>query len=74
MLPNLIARTRLLSFVAREALAGGHGMDQLREVELQATTLTRTIGLAVRDGAYLPPAAQLLRGMLREHAQGGLVG
>ena len=69
MLPNLIARTRLLSFLAREALAGGHGMDQLREVALAETTLTRTIGLAVREGAYLPPAAQLLRGMLREHAQ-----
>ena len=68
MLPNLIARTRLLSFIAREALAGGHGMDQLREVQLAETTLTRTIGLAVREGAYLSPAAQLLRGMLREHA------
>ncbi|ANI16467.1 LysR family transcriptional regulator [Pseudomonas citronellolis] len=69
MLPNLIARTRLLSFVARETLDGGlHGMNQLREVKLAETTLTRTMGLAVREGAYLSPAAQLLRGMLREHA------
>ncbi|MFZ5956288.1 LysR family transcriptional regulator [Pseudomonas knackmussii] len=68
MLPRLIARTRLLSFMARETLGGGHGVDQLREVPLAETTLDRSIGLAVRDGAYLSPAAQLLRDMLREHA------
>lgn len=68
MLPRLIARTQLLSFMARETLGGGHGVDQLREVALAETTLDRSIGLAVRSGAYLSPAAQLLQEMLREHA------
>ncbi|KAF1070258.1 MAG: HTH-type transcriptional regulator CynR [Pseudomonas citronellolis] len=68
MLPSLIARTGLLSFIAREALQSGTGREQLREVPLAATTLHRSIGLAVRSGAYLSPAAHLLIELLREHA------
>jgi DNA-binding transcriptional LysR family regulator len=66
LLPRLIARTRLLSFLARETLDHGHGMSRLREVPLAETTMSRTVAVSVRAQGYLPPAAAAMVELLRE--------
>ncbi|WP_297844786.1 LysR family transcriptional regulator [Pseudomonas sp.] len=66
LLPRLIAQTNLLSFIAREMLEFGTGMKYLREVPLPQTTMKRTIGLTLRMGGYLSPAAQAMVQMLRD--------
>ncbi|PHN62213.1 LysR family transcriptional regulator [Pseudomonas viridiflava] len=65
LLPNLIAQSNLLSFVARESLEFGKTMQHLREVPLEQTTMKRTIGVTLRSGGYLSPAAQGMLQMLR---------
>lgn len=69
LLPRLIARTNLLSFLARETLEFGKGVDRLREVPLPETTMTRTIGVTLRTGGYLSPAAQTLVQLLQDDAK-----
>ncbi|MDE1168009.1 MAG: LysR family transcriptional regulator [Pseudomonas sp.] len=69
VLPRLIAHTNLLSFLARESLEYGQGMSLLREVPLAQTTMTRTIGVTVRAGAYQSPAAQVMLSMLKDRGQ-----
>nr|WP_316641716.1 LysR family transcriptional regulator [uncultured Roseateles sp.] len=64
LLPQLITRTDLLSFVSRHTLGQGRG---LREVALADTTLTRRLGVSQRREGYLSPAAQRLLALLREH-------
>ncbi|MFJ4256353.1 LysR family transcriptional regulator [Pseudomonas monteilii] len=66
LLPRLIERTRLLSFVARETLEYGQGMSRLREVPLVETTMSRTVAVSIRSGGYLPPAAARMVELLRE--------
>lgn len=70
LLPRLIARTQLLSFLARETLEFGQGMSRLREVPLIETTMKRTVAVSVRAEGYLPSAAAALVELLRE--KGGL--
>ncbi|MCE1117305.1 MULTISPECIES: LysR family transcriptional regulator [Pseudomonas] len=65
LLPRLIARTRLLSFLARETLEHGQGMAQLREVRLAETTMSRTVALLTRAEGYMPPAAQMMVALLK---------
>lgn len=69
MMSRLIARTNLLSFLARETLEFGNGRDRLVEVPMAETTMRRSIGMTLRNGAYLSPAAQAMLRMLKE--QGG---
>lgn len=69
MLPRLIARTNLLSFLARETLQFSQGMNRLREVQLPATTMQRTVAVTVRAEGYLPSAAATLVSMLRENGR-----
>jgi DNA-binding transcriptional LysR family regulator len=66
LLPRLIAQTRLLSFIARETLEYGKNMQYLREVPLEATTMTRTICVILRREGYLSPAAHAMVQMLRD--------
>lgn len=66
LLPRLIARTRLLSFVARETLEFGQGMSRLREVPLAETTMSRTVAVSVRAEGYLPPSAAAMVELLRD--------
>ncbi|HDS1734681.1 LysR substrate-binding domain-containing protein [Pseudomonas sp. BP8] len=66
MLPRLIARSGLLSFVARETLEHGHGMARLREVPLAETTMSRTVAVSIRAEGYLPPAAVAMVELLKE--------
>ncbi|NIF24953.1 LysR family transcriptional regulator [Pantoea sp. Tr-811] len=69
LLPRLIARTRLLSFAARETLAYGLGRSWLREVPLAQTTMRRTVSVLVRTEGYLSPAAGALVDLLKEKGQ-----
>ncbi len=70
LLPALILRTGLLSFVSRRTLHSGgqngqNGQGMLREVALADTTLHRTLGVTHRRGAYLSPAARRLVSLLK---------
>lgn len=67
LLPRLIAQTNLLSFIARETLEHGHGMSPLREVRLKQTTMERSVGISIRAGGYIPPAASALVELLKEN-------
>lgn len=64
LLPALIARTGLLSFLSRRTLAENR---MLSEVPLAETTLIRSLGVTHRRGAYLSPAAGRLVELLRAH-------
>lgn len=69
LLPGLIARTHLLSFLSRLTLASGGKYSGLREVPLRDTTLRRRLGVMYRKEGYLSPAAQRLVGLLRNQGQ-----
>lgn len=62
LLPRMIARTDLLSFVSRHTLAQARG---LREVPLEETTLRRTLGVTCLRSGVLSPAAQRVMDVLR---------
>jgi DNA-binding transcriptional LysR family regulator len=64
LLPRLIARTELLSFVSRHTM-GHDPLRALKEVKLKDTTLTRKLGVSQRREGYLSPAAQRLLDLLR---------
>jgi len=66
LLPRLIARTDLLSFVSRHMMGQGQQRG-LKEVVLKETTLTRKLGVSQRRGGCLSPAAQRLLALLRSH-------
>ncbi|WP_076998998.1 LysR family transcriptional regulator [Variovorax sp. KK3] len=65
LLPRLIARTDMLSFLSRHNLEAGGQYGSLREVALKETTLKRLLGVTYRKEGYLSPAAQRLLGLLR---------
>ena len=65
LLPRLIARTELLSFVSRHNLEAGGHYGALREVPLKETTFERYLGVTYRREGYLSPAAQRLLRLLR---------
>ncbi|HEX7889672.1 MAG TPA: LysR family transcriptional regulator [Ramlibacter sp.] len=65
LLPRMVARTELLTFVSRHTLALERSAD-LREVKLQATTLRRDLGVTYRKAGYLSPAAERVLKLLRQ--------
>lgn len=65
LLPRLIAKTQLLSFLARETLVSGRWQSTLREVPIPETTMTRTVAVSVRAEAYLAPAVRLMVELLK---------
>lgn len=67
LLPRLIARTDLLSFISRHTLSLDPKRD-LKEVPLKETTLTRRLGVSHRREGYLSPAAQRLLALLQSRA------
>ncbi|MDW5444207.1 LysR family transcriptional regulator [Polaromonas sp. SM01] len=68
LLPALIRRTGLLSFVSRRTLGrGSHGV--LKEVPLPETTLQRTLGVTYRRDGYLSPAARRLLSLLQSRGE-----
>ena len=68
LLPRMVARTDLLTFVSRHTLALERGAA-LREVALPATTLRRMLGVTHRRTGYLSPAPQRVLGLLRERSE-----
>lgn len=69
LLPRMVARTELLTFVSRHTLALERSAD-LRELKLQATTLRRNLGVTYRREGYLSPAAQRVLKLLRQRGKG----
>ena len=64
LLPALILRTGLLSFISRRTVERGSD-GVLKEVPLAGTTLQRTLGVTYRSDAYLSPAARRLIAILQ---------
>ncbi len=60
MLPALIAKTGLLSFVSRHHLGREQLGPGLHEVKLRETTMRRRLVAIYRDNSYLSPAATRL--------------
>ncbi len=58
MLPSLIARTGLLSFISRHHLAGQQAV--LKEVPVKEAVMRRRLVVTHRDTGYLSPAASRL--------------
>lgn len=56
LLPRMIAKTDLLSFVPRHTLAQQR-VSTLNEISLKETTLRRSLGVTYRREGYLSPAA-----------------
>ncbi|ODP34770.1 LysR family transcriptional regulator [Pandoraea sp. ISTKB] len=65
LLPPLIARTGLLSFVARRNLGKGKFDTLLREVDAPSLVMKRQFGVAYRAQGYLSPASVCLLNLLR---------
>lgn len=66
MLPRMIARTDLLTFVSRHTLTL-HQRQMLREVPLAVTTLSRALGATYRTAGYLSPAAERVLQLLTKN-------
>lgn len=64
LLPRVIAKTDLLSFVSRHTL-DLQSSNTLKEVKLKATTLRRSLGVTCRREGYLSPAAARIVALLR---------
>lgn len=70
LLPRLIAKSELLSFLSRHTLAAGRGSQHpLREVPLKEATLKRRLGVTYRREGYLSPAAHRLMALLQERGE-----
>jgi DNA-binding transcriptional LysR family regulator len=69
LMPRLIARTDLLSFLSRHTLGMAGKRGGLREVPLKETTLRRKLGVTYRKEGYLSPAAQRLVALLRSRGE-----
>lgn len=65
LLPPLIARTGLLSFIARRNLGEGKLGALLREVEEPQLVMKRKFGVAYRAQGYLSPATVCMLNLLR---------
>lgn len=66
LLPKLIARTDLLSFISRRNLGPGNIGAPLREVLVSQTIMKRSFGVVYRADGYLSPAAHCLVNILKE--------
>jgi len=67
LLPRLIAKTELLSFLSRHTLH--EHRHTLREVPLKEATLRRSLGVTYRRQGYLSPAALRLMALLQERGE-----
>jgi DNA-binding transcriptional LysR family regulator len=68
LLPRLIAKTDLLSFISRRNLGPGRAGEPLAEIPVAATTMPRRLGLVHRKDGYLPPAALQFISVIRSKA------
>lgn len=67
LLPRLIAKTELLSFLSRHTL--NEHAQVLSEVPLKEATLRRKLGVTYRRHGYLSPAALRLLALLQERGE-----
>ena len=68
LLPRMVERTDLLTFVSRHTLALERSAA-LRELKLPATTLRRNLGVTYRRTGYLSPAAEGVLKLLRKQGK-----
>ncbi len=66
MLPPLIEKNNLLSFISRRHAGPG---SLLREVPLKETTMRRKFAVTYRRDSYLSPAAQRFVALLRDRGE-----
>ena len=64
LMPKLIAKTALLSFVSRRTLSKREASDQLAELKFEETTYNREFGILTRREGYVPAASQVLIDLL----------
>jgi DNA-binding transcriptional LysR family regulator len=64
LMPKLIAKTALLSFVSRRTLSKKEASDQLAELHFEETTYNRQFGILTRHEGYVPAASQVLIDLL----------
>lgn len=69
VLPALIARTRLLSFISRHHLQGPNRVPGLKEVPVLEAQMSRRLVVTCREGAFMSPAAQRLLDLFVSSAQ-----
>lgn len=69
LLPEIIAKTELLSFITRWNLGAGRIGASLREVPVKDTTMTRQFGVVHRKDAYLSPAMRRLIAILQRESK-----
>lgn len=68
LLPRMIAKTDLLSFISRYTLAQQR-VSSLKELSLKETTLRRSLGVTYRREGYLSPAALRIVELLRTQGE-----
>ena len=68
LLPKLIERTRLLSFISRRNLERGAPGEGLREVKLKKLEMHRVFGFIRLKDAYMTPATSLFLHIAGENA------
>ena len=72
LLPDVIGRTQLLTFMPRRHLWPQQNDSPLQAVELAETTMHRRFAVMYRKHAYLPPVALRIANLLREGARQGV--
>ncbi|ANG64455.1 hypothetical protein A8C75_19570 [Marinobacterium aestuarii] len=68
LLPRLIAKTQLLSFISRRNLAKGEIGEQLVEIPFNETTMHRHFGLLTRHDSYISPACHSFMALLAKRS------
>lgn len=71
MLPTLIVKTGLLSFISRHHLQGRSRIPGLQEVPVKGATMRRRLVVTHRAGSYLSPAASRLLDLFKSTPQDG---
>lgn len=70
MLPTLIVKTGLLSFISRHHLQGRSRLPGLKEVPVKGAVMRRRLVVTHRAQGYLSPAARRLLELFKAAAQG----
>lgn len=66
MLPTLIVRTSLLSFITRHHIGESAGIRGLKEVPIKDATMRRRFVVTCRQNSYLSPASNRLFDLLTD--------
>ncbi len=69
LMPQLIAKTQLLSFISRRNLGDGSIGKVLSEVPVRALIMRRRLGVVYKPQTYLSPAAKRFLGLLSANSK-----